>query len=143
MKRYHCIVLLLTLTFTSVLAQIGGRTQVAVMNWYAVNDSRNIAPAGWHVPTEEEWKQLEMHLGMSQSEVNNVELSQGTNEGDKLKETGTTHWNSPNKGATNESHFTALPGSYRDSDNGSFEGMGSIAFFWSATLGSSDEVWSH
>ena len=34
-------------------------------NWYAIDDSRNIAPAGWHVPTDEEWKQLEMYLGMS------------------------------------------------------------------------------
>ncbi|MEJ2629601.1 MAG: fibrobacter succinogenes major paralogous domain-containing protein, partial [bacterium] len=37
-------------------------------NWYAVNDSRNIAPEGWHVPTDEEWKELEMYLGMSRSE---------------------------------------------------------------------------
>jgi uncharacterized protein (TIGR02145 family) len=37
-------------------------------NWYAVDDSRNIAPEGWHVPTDDEWKQLEMYLGMSQAE---------------------------------------------------------------------------
>jgi len=31
-------------------------------NWYAVGDDRNLAPAGWHVPTDEEWKQLEMYF---------------------------------------------------------------------------------
>lgn len=39
-------------------------------NWYAVADSRELAPTGWHVPTDEEWKQLEMSLGMSDSEAN-------------------------------------------------------------------------
>ena len=78
-------------------------------NWYAVTDSRNIAPAGWHVPSDAEWKQLEMYLGMSQSEADATGW-RGTDEGGKLKEVGTMHWNSPNTGATNESGFTALPG---------------------------------
>jgi uncharacterized protein (TIGR02145 family) len=55
-------------------------------NWYVVNDSRNIAPEGWHVPTDEEWKELEMFLGMSQSEANGTGW-RGTDEGGKLKET--------------------------------------------------------
>ncbi|MFQ5629021.1 MAG: fibrobacter succinogenes major paralogous domain-containing protein [bacterium] len=38
--------------------------------WYAVIDSRGIAPEGWHVPSDEEWKQLEISLGMSESEAN-------------------------------------------------------------------------
>jgi uncharacterized protein (TIGR02145 family) len=81
-------------------------------NWYAVADSRYIAPQGWHVATDEEWKQLEMYLGMSQSEANLTGI-RGTVEGGKLKEAGTVHWQSPNTGATNESGFTALPGGYR------------------------------
>ena len=32
-------------------------------NWFAVNENRNIAPIGWHVPTDDEWKQLEISLG--------------------------------------------------------------------------------
>ncbi|HMA76597.1 MAG TPA: FISUMP domain-containing protein [Candidatus Krumholzibacteriaceae bacterium] len=100
-------------------------------NGYAVDDSRNIAPEGWHVATDEEWKQLEMYLGMSQSEADDTGL-RGTDEGGKLKESGTTHWISPNTGATNESGFTALPGGYRY-DYGSFTNMGLYAFFWSST----------
>jgi uncharacterized protein (TIGR02145 family) len=100
-------------------------------NWYAVDDSRSIAPEGWHVPTDEEWKQLEMYLGMSQGQADDTGW-RGTNEGGKLKETGTTHWQSPNTGATNESGFSALPGGYRGYD-GYFYTMGFTANFWSST----------
>ena len=65
----------------------------ALYNWYAVNDSRNIAPAGWHVPTDDDWKELEMYLGMSQSEADDIDY-RGTDEGGNVKETGTEHWNS-------------------------------------------------
>jgi uncharacterized protein (TIGR02145 family) len=108
-------------------------------NWYAVEDSRNIAPEGWHVPTDEEWKQLEMHLGMSQAEADGY-VWRGTDEGGKLKEAGTTHWQSPNTGATNESGFSALPGGGR-SHYGHFLNMGYYADFWSSTESSSYDAW--
>jgi uncharacterized protein (TIGR02145 family) len=103
-------------------------------NWYAVNDSRNIAPEGWHVPTDAEWKQLEMYLGMTQAEADagGDTYWRGTNEGGKLKEIGTTHWNSPNTGATNESGFTALPPGWRTS-MGDFLGVGTSVFMWTST----------
>jgi len=100
-------------------------------NWYTINDSRNIAPEGWHVPSNEEWMQLEMYLGMSQAE-SEKDGWRGTNEGSKLKEIGTTHWNSPNTDVTNESGFTALPGGYR-LITGSYSNIGSRASFWSST----------
>jgi uncharacterized protein (TIGR02145 family) len=109
-------------------------------NWYAVDDSRNIAPAGWHVPTDEEWKQLEMYLGMSQAEADDLGW-RGTDEGGKLKESGTTHWWPPNEGATNESGFTALPGGYRGR-GGNFYDMGSHAYFWSSSEYDSFSAWS-
>jgi len=65
--------------------------------WHTIKDSRNVCPAGWHVPSDDEWDELA-----------------GYGEGYKLKETGTTHWQSPNDGATNETGYTALPGGYRD-----------------------------
>jgi len=71
-------------------------------NWYAVNDSRYIAPVGWHVPSDAEWLTLVDYLGGDT-------VADG-----KMKEIGTTHWVSPNTGATNESGFSALPGGYRD-----------------------------
>ncbi|MEW5925603.1 MAG: FISUMP domain-containing protein, partial [Candidatus Zixiibacteriota bacterium] len=101
-------------------------------NWYAVDDSRNIAPEGWHIPTDAEWKQLEMYLGMSQAEADDIGM-RGTDKGGKLKEAGLTHWSSPNTGATNESGFTALPGSGRSGNDEYYALMGFCAFFWSST----------
>jgi uncharacterized protein (TIGR02145 family) len=100
-------------------------------NWYAVSDSRDIAPTGWHVPSDAEWKQLEMYLGMSQAQADSSG-SRGTTEGGQMKEVGITHWLGPNTGATNESGLSALPSGYRYS-NGTCGGLGSYAVFWSTT----------
>jgi len=110
-----------------------------IYNWYAVDDSRNIAPEGWHVPTDDEWKQMEMCLGMSQSEADNSGW-RGTDEGGKLKKTGTTHWISPNAGATNESGLTTFPGGYRGYV-GNFISIGEYTYFWSATEYNSGSAW--
>jgi len=115
-------------------------TYGALYNWYVVTDSRNLAPAGWHVPTDAEWKQLEMYLGMSQSDADDYGR-RGTNEGGKLKETGTIHWDSPNEGATNSSGFCARPGGHREKNYGHFRDMGGYAYYWSATEYYSDSAW--
>lgn len=60
--------------------------------------------------------------------------------GGKMKESGYTHWTSPNTGATNSSGFTALPGSIRDYD-GSFAGLGNYAHFYTSTESSSGDAW--
>jgi uncharacterized protein (TIGR02145 family) len=81
---------------------------------------QGVCPTGWHLPSDAEWTELTDYLG-------------GTSiAGGKLKETGTTHWNSPNTGATNETGFTALPGGYRYVD-GSFKFIGGYGFWSSAT----------
>ena len=96
-----------------------GNTYGILYNWYAVNTGK-LCPAGWHVPTDAEWTILTDYLG-------------GENvAGGKLKEAGTTHWNSPNAGATNETGFSALPGGYR-SDVGTFYYVGFDGYWWSAT----------
>lgn len=108
-------------------------------NWFTVDDDRNIAPEGWHVPTDEEWKELEMFLGMSRVEADSAGM-RGIDIGGKLKETGTTHWNRPNNGATNESLFTARPGGRRGGV-GFFFWLGEGAYFWSSTEYNNAEAW--
>ncbi|MFO7891378.1 MAG: FISUMP domain-containing protein [bacterium] len=111
-------------------------------NWYAVNDSRNIAPEGWHVPTDEEWKQLEMYLGMSQSEADDTGY-RGTNEGSKLAGNASLwpYGSLENNAVFGTSGFSAFPGGYRDDDDGTFSDVGSNAYFWSATEGSTNTAW--
>lgn len=87
-------------------------------NWYAVNDSRGLAPLGWHIPSKEEFITLTTFLG--------GDLVAGG----QMKETGITNWLSPNTGATNESGFTALPSGLRGSD-AQFVSNGSNGYWWS------------
>ena len=79
-------------------------------------------PEGWHVPSDPEWNTL---INFSGGEVV---------AGGKLKETGTSHWITPNAGATNETGFTALPGGYR-SETGTFGLIGNTGYWWTSTEG--------
>ena len=100
---------------------------------------QGICPDGWHLPSDAEWKQLEMYLGMSETDVNSTGW-RGTVEGGKLKEAGTTHWADPNAGANNESGFTALPGGNRDY-NGNFHSIRSNGNWWSSTESNTNTAW--
>jgi len=105
-----------------------GNTYGLLYNWYAVNDPRNIAPEGWHVPTREEWNTLITFLGG------------GMVAGGKLKEAGTTHWNSPNTGATDEAGFKGLPAGGRRF-TGEFQSLGQSTLIWTSTNQNATEAW--
>ncbi len=109
-------------------------------NWQAVGDQRNIAPEGWHVASDFEWKELEMSLGMSQTDADSTGW-RGSDTGGRLKEEGTAHWITPNEGATNESGFSVRPGGFRESDYGLYEYSTYWATFWSTSVYNSESVW--
>ena len=116
---------------TDAKATANYTTYGVLYNWTAAMDGeassttnpsgiQGVCPAGWHLPSDAEWTELTDYLG-------------GTSvAGGKLKETGTTHWASPNAGATNETGFTALPGGYRNFD-GNFLDVGYYGLWWSST----------
>jgi uncharacterized protein (TIGR02145 family) len=81
----------------------------AYYNWDAVSTGK-LCPTGWHVPSDEEWKILEMFLGMSREQTEIVTVWRGSTEGSKIKETGTINWVQESATGTNESGFTGLPG---------------------------------
>jgi uncharacterized protein (TIGR02145 family) len=115
-------------------------------NWFAVNDSRMLCPEGWHVPSHNEWTTLERTV-CSSSTCNtdfpydsSVNGFRGTDEGGKLKETGTTYWLSPNSGATNSIGFSGLPGGYRHIDASVLIGL--YGMWWSSTGTSSSSAWA-
>lgn len=100
-------------------------------NWYAVDDSRNICPCGWHVPSDAEWSTLINYLDPNADGGNNFPNTAGG----KMKSAGTQYWAHPNSGATNESGFSGLPGGYRYS---SFEEINYDGWWWSSTEAISD-----
>lgn len=83
-------------------------------NGYVINAS-NFCPTGWHIPSSAECNTLITYLG-GESVA-----------GGKMKEAGTTHWISPNTGATNSSGFTSLPNGKR---SGGFSLKGYVNHIW-------------
>ncbi|MFA6571114.1 MAG: fibrobacter succinogenes major paralogous domain-containing protein [Bacteroidota bacterium] len=98
-------------------------------NWFAVNDSRGLAPDGWHIPSLNDWKTLYIYLGGEYIA------------GGKLKLTGTTYWISPNTGATNESGFSALPGGSRSGISGEFVAIEEYSFWWNSNEKNDTNSW--
>ena len=115
-------------------------TWAAAMNGAADSEAnpsgvQGVCPDGWHLPSDDEWKELEMHLGMSQTDVDLFSW-RGTNEGSKLAGDSSLWIN----GILEEnidfssSDFMALPAGYRTSYyEGLFSQLGDIASFWSTT----------
>ncbi len=114
-----------------------GENYGALYNWYAVNGDidgdgtkdKELAPEGWHVPSDAEWQELVDYLGGDWEA------------GGKLKEIGINHWKNPNIGGdADEKDFTALPGGRRDIFD-DFSNEGNEALFWSDTESRNGTAW--
>jgi uncharacterized protein (TIGR02145 family) len=98
-----------------------------MMEYTSTSSVQGICPRGWYLPTDVEWTTLVDFLG-------------GKFIADlKMKEVGTTHWKSPNAGATNESGFTAIPGGYLG--NKGFRALGKSGYFWSSSEYNTSCAW--
>ena len=95
------------------------QTYGRLYTWFTVNDNRGVCPVGWHIPTEVELGDLTTFLG-------GIQVAGG-----KLKESGMSHWDITSTLATNESGFSALPGSDRNK-YGNFQLDGSSSKFWTS-----------
>jgi uncharacterized protein (TIGR02145 family) len=121
---------------------INSTTYGRLYNWYAVNDSRNIAPAGWHVPTDAEWTTLTGYL------TNNGYGYQGSGIDIAKSMASTSGWSTysaagsvgNDQASNNRSGFTALPGGYRYGD-GSFSNIGYSNSWWSSTMSNTLGAW--
>ncbi|MBN1781103.1 hypothetical protein JW948_08275 [bacterium] len=112
-------------------------------NWYAVIDSRSIAPPGWHVPTDEDWKKMTMTLGMSRSDADNLSY-RGNNEGSQLAGDAQKWVDGilDNNDAFGQSGFAALPGGYRSNISGHFDNLCVRTSFWASEEESANYAWS-
>lgn len=104
----------------------------ALYNGYAINTGK-LCPTGWHVPEDDELVTFTLYQGFNED---------GPYAG-RIKEAGTAHWRSPNKGATNESGLTAMPGGARG-ENGHFDNLGNHGYYWKSGSGNAFEIffWS-
>jgi uncharacterized protein (TIGR02145 family) len=105
----------------------------ALYNFYAVNTGK-LCPAGWKVPSDDEWKTLEMYLGMTQEKADSIGWR--AEHGTQLK--NTTGWNSGN--GTNTIGFSALPGGIRYYE-GDFDNVGNYGGWWSSVEYDVDNAW--
>jgi uncharacterized protein (TIGR02145 family) len=103
-------------------------TYGGLYNWYALSDSRNLAPSGWHIPSDAEWLTLINYLGGQNAA------------GEKLKESGRTHWVNNLSTTTIESGFLALPGGSRNFD-GTFSGLGYTGNWYSSSEYYAHHAW--
>jgi len=103
---------------------------------YTWNAAKEAIPAGWHLPTDNEWKQLEMSLGMSQTDADSNGL-RGTNEGEKLK--SLKDW-AENGNGTDVVGFNALPGGFL-TNSGSFFALTWYGYWWTATESTDLNAW--
>ena len=106
-------------------------------DWKAAFDA---APAGWHLPSDAEWKQLEIDLGMTQEEVNEniFPYYRGNDQGTQMKTK--IGWHNNGNG-TNSSGFSGLPGGFYFS-TGDFCFIESFGFWWSSSENSKSVSWS-
>jgi uncharacterized protein (TIGR02145 family) len=101
-------------------------------NWFAVADPRNACPIGWHAPTDAEWQEVELALGMPSGQLNGINW-RGENAyvGNKMK--ASNLWVLPIAGVTNESVFSGLPAGSRSGYDGFFGSIGVFGYWWTAT----------
>jgi uncharacterized protein (TIGR02145 family) len=112
-------------------------TYGALYDW---ETAMEVCPEGWHLPSDQEWMELERFLGMEEDalyDMDDLFRGQVSGIGGKLKETGLTYWKAPNEGATNETGFSALPGGGKYNRYLSIKEVGC---FWTSTKQDSNEA---
>ncbi len=108
----------------------------ALYNWFTINTG-NLCPSGWHVPTDSEYGTLEIYLGVPADSISFWGW-RGLGVGTKLK--STAGWAAGQDG-TNTSGFTALPGGYRFAGTGTFNDLGNLTYWWTATSIDATRAW--
>jgi uncharacterized protein (TIGR02145 family) len=105
-------------------------------NFFAVSDDRGICPVGWHVPSDGEFRTLEIELGMEPSATTSYEY-RGTDQGTQLK---SAPGDTPAWDGTNTSAFSAVPGGER-TNGGQFIDSGNHGLFWLAPPDDAHAFW--
>ena len=104
---------------------------------YIFDKAVRVCPEGWHLPTDKEWKDLEISQGMRADTADLIHWRHDGEVGIALKnESG--WWEGGN--GRNTSRFSALPGGFRGL-NGNFYTFGDVATYWTSTWSSEEQAW--
>ena len=102
-----------------------GKVYGKLYNWYAVNDSRGLAPAGYHIPSDAEWTILTDFLGGSKISGKKMKSKDG--------------WSNDGNG-DNSSGYNGLPGG-NCNYNGYFHRLAENGYWWSSSENKADNAW--
>jgi uncharacterized protein (TIGR02145 family) len=114
--------------WAELVQYVNGATNTETGDPVPAGNIQGICPSGWHIPSDVELTTLTSYLGGT------------TIAGGKLKETGTTHWQTPNAGATNESGFTAFPAGMNN-QFGLYQDIFHATYFWSSAQNDATNAW--
>ena len=115
--------------------QANGQKYGKLYNFYAVSDTRGLAPTGWHVPSDSDWNVLKEE-GVFSNENINVEA------GTALKAKSGWNYSYLQSGnGTDYYGWKGLPGGFRRSD-GDLGGIGSDGIWWSYSQVSALDSWT-
>ena len=109
----------------------------ALYNWFAIDSPHHLCPAGWHVPSDSEWKEMELFLGMT---VDQAEGTYKRSPGMATNLKDTLGWIKAGNG-TNTSDFSARPGGFRLYTTGFFSNLGLDGCWWTATEDNDKLAW--
>ena len=125
-------------TYLKFASGDGGATYGKLYNWYAVNDSRGLAPTGYHIPTLTEWRTLKSTKPDIKTLKSTTSDWEGTFSNVNNNITVALHPNYSNYNGNNSSGFNALPGGsvFNTGTNGNY----GSASFWTATVDGSNPL---
>lgn len=111
-------------------------------NGYAITDTTNLAPEGWHIATDQDWKDLESYLGMNVSDIEKLNW-RGSREGDMLKIQAPSDWiKYGDVWGNNKSGFSAISGGcILPNGKWSNPGLNSTGYWWTSTSNSQENLW--
>jgi uncharacterized protein (TIGR02145 family) len=114
-------------------------------HWKTISNLSGLCPPGWHVASDEDWRELEKTLGMNDAEVNDTGWRKTHNESRKLKKFDTAYsWNAKEKEEINKSGFSAVPSGARTRRDLilPFWGGGRYSDYWTSTASDASNAWN-
>ena len=99
-----------------------------IYNWHAISDDRGLCPSDWHVPSDEDFMELEVHIGIDPDDVG-ANGWRGSNEGNYLK--AQTGWHNGGNGS-NDFGFDLVPAGARGT-SGQYDNAGRNGYLWTST----------